>query len=99
MTIESDLALVETCLRLNNLNEFKPFREYLDTELQRVTSALIECQDDRQVAVLQGEARALKDIKMLIERSPDEADRIRTRAAQASGFRRTPVPSTGAFRS
>lgn len=67
--------LLEALLKINNLNDFKPFREYLAGQLEMHKTRLVFMADDRQVHNLQGRAQALKELMDLIEGAPAALDK------------------------
>ena len=72
---KSDRVLLEALLKINNLNEFSAFREYLAGVLEDHKSRLVFMADDRQVHNLQGRAQALRELIDLIEGAPAALDK------------------------
>lgn len=62
--------LLECLLRLRNLDEFKPLREYLQTEAATHMAFLMNTNEDRPMHVAQGMLRAVDKLQNLIEVSP-----------------------------
>jgi hypothetical protein len=75
MISKSDRALQEALLKINNLNDFLAFREYLAATLEDYKTRLVHMADDRQVHNLQGRAQALKELMDLIESAPAVLDK------------------------
>lgn len=67
--------LLEALLKINNLDDFKAFREYLVEQLETHKTRLVYMADDRQVHNLQGRAQALKELMDLIESAPAVLDK------------------------
>lgn len=67
--------LLEALLKINNLDDFKAFREYLVEQLEVHKTRLVYMADDRQVHNLQGRAQALKELMDLIESAPAVLDK------------------------
>lgn len=57
-------------MRLRNLDEFKPLRDYLAAEEAKHKAFLVGCNEDRPMHVAQGMARAITGINELIEGAP-----------------------------
>lgn len=75
MISKTDRALLEALLKINNLNEFAAFREYLSEVLEEHKTRLVFMADDRQVHNLQGRAQALSELRDLIESAPAALDK------------------------
>lgn len=75
MNNKTDRALLEALLRINNLNDFSAFREYLVEQLEEHKTRLVFMADDRQVHNLQGRAQALSELIDLIEGAPAALDK------------------------
>jgi hypothetical protein len=75
MSSKTDRALLESLLKINNLNEFLAFREYLAATLEEYKTRLVHMADDRQVHNLQGRAQALKELIDLIGSAPAALDK------------------------
>lgn len=75
MNNKTDRALLEALLRINNLNDFSAFREYLAGQLEEHKTRLVFMADDRQVHNLQGRAQALSELIDLIEGAPAALDK------------------------
>ena len=69
--------LIECLLRIRNLSEFSAFKTYLEDELRKIDQMLRTANDDRQMHILQGEARRLDAILSLIEQSSTLLDKER----------------------
>ena len=76
MSKQNDRALYEALLKINNLNDFSAFRDYLNATLEEHKARLVFMADDRQVHNLQGRAQALKELKDLIEGAPAALDKL-----------------------
>lgn len=70
-------SLLECLIRLRNLDEFKAFREYLQTEMQQHVDRLTMSNDDRQMVLAQGSVRVLRELTDLIEQSASLLDKER----------------------
>ena len=57
-------------MRVRNLEEFKPLREYLQAEQTKHTTFLIGCNEDRPMHVAQGMLRAISGLNELIDKAP-----------------------------
>lgn len=75
MSNNLERPLLEALLKINNLNDFKAFREYLTEQLETHKTRLVFMADDRQVHNLQGRAQALKELIDLIEGAPAALDK------------------------
>lgn len=75
MSNNLERPLLEALLKINNLNDFKAFREYLTEQLETHKTRLVFMADDRQVHNLQGRAQALKELMDLIEGAPAALDK------------------------
>lgn len=75
MSNKTDRALLESLLKINNLNEFLAFREHLAVTLDEYKTRLVHMADDRQVHNLQGRAQALKELIDLIGSAPAALDK------------------------
>ena len=73
MTISRSLA--ECLMRLRNLDENKPLRDYLAAENAKHMAFLIGCNEDRPMHVAQGMIRATKGLTDLIEQAPSLLDK------------------------
>lgn len=80
MKNDSDFRLMETCQRIRNAPELQPFRDWIDAELSKTADAVIECNDDRMTAVLQGKARQLKALKRMVDESGHDLARLGSRS-------------------
>ena len=69
--------LLECLMRVRNLDEFRPLREYLATENEKHTNFLIGCNEDRPMHVAQGMLRATKGLTDLIDSAPVLLDKER----------------------
>ena len=77
--MKPDRALLECLLKIRNLNEFSPFRDYLETELRETMMTMINCNDDRQMHCHQGAVRKLTALHDLIDGAPGLLDKERHR--------------------
>lgn len=75
MSKQNERALYEALLKINNLNEFSAFRDYLKETLEEHKARLVFMADDRQVHNLQGRAQALKELTDLLESAPGWLDK------------------------
>lgn len=75
MKNKTDRVLLEALLKINNLDDFAAFREYLAEQLNEHKTRLVFMADDRQVHNLQGRAQALDELIDLIESAPTVLDK------------------------
>lgn len=75
MSNKTNRALLEALLKINNLNDFSAFRDYLAESLEEHKTRLVFMADDRQVHNLQGRAQALSELIDLIEGAPAALDK------------------------
>lgn len=75
--------LLECLMRVRNLDEFKPLRDYLAAENTKHTGFLIGCNEDRPMHVCQGMLRATTALTNLIDNSPELLDK--ERQSQSAG--------------
>ncbi len=87
MAISNDVRLLEACLRINNLRELEAFKQHLGEEYAKLTEAIVSCDNERLLAVMQGKAQQLRGLINLIETSSEELDRLKSRNPAA--FRST----------
>jgi hypothetical protein len=62
-------------MRVRNLEEFRPLREYLDAEQAKHMAFLMTTNEDRPMHVAQGMLRALSALTDLIEQAPSLLDK------------------------
>lgn len=67
-----DRALAECLLKIKNLTEFQPLREYLVADLQGIKDSLVTQADDKALRNMQGRAQALTNLIDMI----DDAERL-----------------------
>lgn len=67
--------LAECLLKVRNLDEFKPLREYLDAEEAKHMAFLMTTNEDRPMHVAQGMLRALNALTNLIQEAPSLLDK------------------------
>lgn len=72
-----DRALAECLLKIKNLNEFKPFREMLVTELDLIKEQLVTQADEKALRNAQGRAQATKAFIELIDDAEKLVDQAR----------------------
>lgn len=72
-----DRALAECLLKIKNLNEFRPFREMLDTELNLIKEQLVTQADEKALRNAQGRAQATKAFIDLIDNAEKLVDQSR----------------------
>ena len=71
-----DKQLVSNLLAINGLDEFKPFREWLQRQRDFWRDAT-EAQSDLVLYRAQGRAQMLKEIQELLAQAPTLADKYR----------------------
>lgn len=72
-----DRALAECLLKIKNLNEFKPFREMLESETNQLKDQLVTQADDKALRNLQGRAQALTSLIELVDDAEKLVDQAR----------------------
>jgi hypothetical protein len=70
--VKVDRALAECLLKIKNLTEFQPLREYLVADLQGIKDSLVTQADDKALRNMQGRAQALTNLIDMI----DDAERL-----------------------
>lgn len=70
-------SLLEALVRIRNLDEFKAFREHLDSEMTKHTDRMTMSNDDRQMVLAQGSVRVLRELTELIGQSAKLLDNER----------------------
>lgn len=69
--------LLESCIRIKNLDEFKPFREWLTSELDGEMNVLVSATDEVVLRLAQGSARRLRSILDLLDAAAKQLDKGR----------------------
>ena len=70
-------ALLESLIRIRNLNEFTAFKDHLAEQVQQAMKTLAGANDDRMMHKAQGAYQALQALQDLIEGSPELLDKER----------------------
>lgn len=75
-----DRHLVSNLLSLNGLDEFKPFRDYLESQLVQWMGLLMSATDKDAMLRAQGRCQAYADLKELLGKAPALADKMREKS-------------------
>lgn len=73
----STQKLFESVVRIRNLDEFKPFREWLSERLDANVTLLVGAADETQMRQIQGAVRVYQQVIDLIEGSAKSLDKGR----------------------
>lgn len=69
--------LLECAMKLRNLDEFRPLRDFLASEASKHDLFLRNTNQDRPLAVAQGMSRAIHDLIDFIDSAPAELEKER----------------------
>lgn len=86
MANENSLPLYEALLRLRNMPEMAPFRDYLKSEEAKAVDAMIGMNEDRPMYRAQGAVRQLRLLQILIEDAAKVRDKVVKPGMTSAGF-------------